>query len=205
VLTRSSYLLRALDGYTKPASGEVLMGKGGWIAFADAALSDADAEPFVPRFEPIDRRQIDPAPFYMVWTGIEAADAHTKPWPYQLAVIEITSLERAFARAAPSGLDRDSAAWRGFERFVNECIACHAINGEGGRVGPELNVPRSIVEYRDEAQLKAFIRDPSSFRYTSMPAHKHLDERDLDDLIAYFRAMSERKDDPAHRAGAAHE
>ncbi len=204
-LARSSYLLRALDGYTKPASGAVLLGEGGFVAFADAALTDADASPLEPRFEPIDRRQVDPAPFYMVWTGVAAGDAHEKPWPYQLATIEAASLERAFARAAPSGVERDAAAWRGFERFVGECIACHAVNGEGGRVGPELNVPRSIVEYRDVEQLKAFIKAPQSFRYTSMPAHAHLGEGDLDDLIAYFTAMSERKDDPAKRASGAHE
>ncbi len=207
-LERSSFLLRALDGYTKPASGEVLLGGGGFVAFADAALTDAEVVPFTPRFEPIDRRQVDPSPFYMVWTGIEAKDAHERPWPYQLATIEITSLERAFGRAAPRGLERSDRAWRGFERFVAECIACHSVNGEGGRVGPELNVPRSIVEYREAKQLKAFIQNPQSFRYTSMPAHLHLGEGDLDDLLAYFRAMSERKDDPAKpgsTGGAAHE
>lgn len=198
-LARRSFLLRALDGYTKPAAGAVLLGEGGYIAFADAELSDPHAIPFVPRFEPIDRRQVDPAPFYMVWTGVDADAAHEKPWPYQLATIEIASFERAFARAAPSGLPPDDPGWRGFERFVSECIACHSVNGQGGKVGPELNVPRSIVEYRDPQQLMAFIRDPESFRHTSMPSHLHLKQRDLEDLIAYFRAMSERKDDPGAR------
>ena len=73
---------------------------------------------------------------------------------------------------------------------------CHSINGEGGTVGPELNVPRSIVEYRPIEQLKAFIRDPQSFRYSAMPAHRHLSDEELDALIAYFRAMSQRKRDP---------
>lgn len=204
-LAERSFLLRALDGYTKPASGAVLLGEGGYVAFADAERTDAAARPFHPRFDPIDRRQVDPSPFYMVWTGVDVEHAHEKPWPYQLATIEITSLERAFARAAPRGVAADDPARRGFTRFVNECIACHAVNGEGGRVGPELNVPRSIVEYRDAEQLKAYIRAPESFRYTSMPPHAHLTDRDLDDLIAYFRAMSLRKDDPARRAGAVHE
>ncbi len=204
-LAQNSFLLRALDGYTKPASGEVLVESGGYLAFADATLTDVEADPIEPRFDPIDRRQVDPAPFYMVWTGVPPDEAHEKPWPYQLATIEIASLERAFARAAPSGVPRDDAAWQGFERFVGECIACHAINGEGGRVGPELNVPQSIVEYRDPEQLKQFIQSPQSFRYTSMPAHTHLSDADLDELIAYFVAMSERKDDPATRDGGDHE
>jgi cytochrome c2 len=142
----------------------------------------------------------------MVWTGVDASAAHERPWPYQLATIEIASIERAFARAAPTGLATDTPAWRGFERFVSECIACHSMNGEGGRVGPELNVPMSIVEYHDPAQLMLFIRDPERFRHTSMPAHLHLEPHDLEDLIAYFRAMSERKDDPSARApGESHE
>ena len=54
----------------------------------------------------------------------------------------------------------------------------------------------SIVEYRPEAQIRAYVRDPGAFRYTSMPAHPGLSDADLDALIAYFRAMRERKQDP---------
>ena len=63
-------------------------------------------------------------------------------------------------------------------------------------MGPELNVPRSIVEYRPAEQIRAFIRDPESFRYTSMPAHRHLSDAQLDALLAYFQAMKSRKHDP---------
>ena len=102
--------------------------------------------------------------------------------------------------SAPGGEPAESPAWRGYRIFRDECVACHAINGEGGRVGPELNVPQSIVEYREATQLKAFIRNPRRFRYTSMPAHEHLGGADLDALLAYFSAMSQRKHDP----GAGH-
>ena len=63
-------------------------------------------------------------------------------------------------------------------------------------MGPDLNVPLSIVEYRPALQIKAFIREPQSFRYTSMPPHPHLSEAQLDALLAYFRAMKELKRDP---------
>jgi len=71
-----------------------------------------------------------------------------------------------------------------------------AVNGEGGRVGPELNVPQSIVEYRPEAQIRAFVRDPQRFRYTQMPANPHLSDADLDALLAYFHHMRAHKHDP---------
>ena len=192
----ANVFLRARDGYTKPASGARLDEPGGYLTFADLSNPSGSG------WEPIDRRQVDPAPFYMVWTGPKQQDVHRYPWPYQLATIEIAPFEREFPHTVPTGEPGDAPAWVGFGIFRSECIACHAINGEGGKVGPDLNVPRSIVEYRPAEQIKAFVRDPQTFRYTSMPAHRHLSEAQLDGLVAYFRAMSERKRDPGGAADA---
>jgi mono/diheme cytochrome c family protein len=188
----ANVFLRARDGYTKPASGARLAESGGWLAFADADRTRGEDL----GWEPIDRRQVDPAPFYLVWTGPEQNDPHRYPWPYQLAAIELAPFASRFPLTQPSTAQPGSPAWQGFAVFRNECIACHAVNGQGGRVGPELNVPRSIVEYRPAAQIKAYIRDPSSFRYTSMPSHLHLSDAQLDALVAYFEAMKGNKHDP---------
>lgn len=193
-------LLHALDGYTRPVAGRELLAPGGHLAFGEPArLAAADGGA---RFTPIDRRRVDPAPFYLVWTGEGQSDPHSTPWPYQLSRIEVAPFERAFPRTVPRGLAEGDPGWQGYSLFQRACASCHAINGEGGRVGPDLNVPRSIVEYRPEAQIRAYVRDPSAFRYTSMPAHPDLDDSDLDALIAYFRAMSERKQDPGAEEGA---
>jgi len=205
----ANVFFRALDGYAKPASARLLAEPGGYVAFADADLVGASADPAdsepadasARNWEPIDRRQVDPGPAYVVWTGAKQADAHLYPWPYQLAAIEIAPFEARYPHTAPTGEPDGSPAWRGFAIFRRECVACHAVNGEGGSVGPELNVPRSIVEYRPVEQLKSFVRAPQSFRYTSMPANPHLSDADLDALVAYFRAMSQRKHDP-RAAGA---
>jgi mono/diheme cytochrome c family protein len=97
------------------------------------------------------------------------------------------------------GAPEGSPARRGFAIFRRECVACHAVNGEGGSVGPELNVPKSVAEYRDAAWIKAYVRDPSAIRYTSMPSHLHLTDADLDALVAYFAHMSAHKNDPGPR------
>jgi mono/diheme cytochrome c family protein len=192
-LAGEEVLLRALDGYTRATDGAVLAEPGGYLAFADADRKDGG-------FDPIDYRQADPAPFYLIWKGAGEKDVVRYPWPYQLAEIEVVRVEDRFPNAVPRDAAPDSLARRGFDVFRRSCLQCHAINGEGGRVGPELNVPQSIVEYRPEAQLRAFIRDPQQFRYTQMPANPHLTDADLDALLAYFRYMSARQHDPARGA-----
>lgn len=189
---------RARDGYVKPAPLGHVREPGGHLAFADADRMHGDD----PGFEPIDRRQVDPAPYYVVWEQSDVHDPNHYPWPYQLVAIELASFASRYPHTAPKGLPADAPAWAGFAIFRRECIACHAINGEGGTIGPELNLPQSIVEYRPAEQLKAFIRKPETFRYTSMPAHEHLTPADLDAVIAYFRAMRDRKHDPKTAARA---
>ena len=198
-LATKHFFLRARDGYTRPADGAQLTEAGGYLAFADARLSpnpSGGASAIVARWQPIDRKQADPAPYYMIWAGPAQHDPHRYPWPYQLARIELAPFEDEFPHMQPIGAAEGSAAARGYTIFRQQCVSCHSINGEGGKVGPDLNVPRSIVEYRPARQIKAFVRDPESFRYTSMPSHRHLSDAQLDALVAYFRAMSQRKHDP---------
>lgn len=180
-------LFKALDGYVKPSTPARASEDGGFVAFGEA---DRDG------FAPMGRRALDLSPFYVVWTKAEQADAHAYPWPYQLAAIELTSVSKKFPHTVPAGVATGDVAWRGYAIFRAECIACHSVNREGGTVGPDLNLPRSIVEYRPVDQLKAYIRNPASFRYGAMPSHEHLSAGDLDALVAYFAAMRARKHDP---------
>jgi len=181
-------LFRALDGYVKPSSLARVREDGGFVAFGEAEGSGG--------FSKMGRQQLDPGPFYVVWTKPAQRDTHVYPWPYQLASIELGSLAREFPHTAPTGVASDAPAWRGFAIFRAECIACHSVNREGGTVGPDLNLPQSIVEYRPAEQLKAYIRNPATFRYGNMPSHEHLSAADLDALVAYFGAMKDRKHDP---------
>ena len=186
-LEAQSYVLRCIDGYTVPLDGKRLLEDGGYLAVADAE---------VPGWENVGPRQVNPSPYFMVWKKPEQQNGDAYPRPYQLVAIEIASFEGAFPHLMPEGEKPGSPAEHGFQLFREQCIRCHAMNQEGGKVGPDLNVPQSVVEYRPEAQIKAYIRDPRTFRYGDMPAHPHFKEPDLDALVAYFKAMSRHKHDP---------
>ena len=191
-LATRHFVLRARDGYTVPISGERLLEGGAYIAIRDLDVA---------AWEPIGPQRADPSPAYLVWSRPSQGDLETHPRPWQLAAVEVARFEDVFPHVAPVGEAPDAPASLGFALFARECVRCHAINREGGRVGPELNVPQNITEYRPETQIRAYIRDPRTFRYGNMPAHPGLTEADLDHLVAYLRAMASRKHDPDADAG----
>jgi hypothetical protein len=185
-LVEQEFVLRASDGFAAYFPGKRLLEGGAYIA-----IEDLD----VPAWEPIGPRQDNPGPFYLVWAkpGQQNLDTHARPW--QLASIEIVSFDSQFPNVRPHGANINPSAERGFQTFRVQCLPCHAINRAGGKVGPELNVPRNILEYRDPVVLRAFIKDPTAFRYTVMPAHPNMTSGELDDLIAYFSVMKNQKND----------
>jgi mono/diheme cytochrome c family protein len=194
-LEELDWVLRASDGYTVPLPGSKVFEPGAYLAFEDTE---------VPDWEPIGPQRANPAPFYVVWREANQQSLETHPRPWQLARIEISPFAKTFPHTVPAGAPPDSAVGRGFRIFREQCILCHAINREGGRVGPDLNVPQSIVEYRPEKQIRQYVRDPRFFRYSTMPAHPNMRDGDIDDLLAYFHAMKGQKHDPGAADGGAH-
>jgi mono/diheme cytochrome c family protein len=188
-LRTKELVFRAKDGYSVFFRGALAVEPGGYVAFADL-----DA----PNWEPIGPRRAHPGPFYVVWQRPEQADLETHPRPWELSSIELVRFETAYPHTSPGPRPDGDAALAGYQLFRGRCFQCHAINREGGRVGPELNVPRNILEYRPEDQVRAYIRNPLSFRYGAMPPHPDFTETDLDALVAYLRAMQAHKHDEPH-------
>jgi mono/diheme cytochrome c family protein len=190
LLRTHSFVLYARDGYAVPIEGSRLLDGSAYVA-----IDDVD----VPGFAPIGPQQVSPAPAYLVWAGTQHDNLETHPRPWQLASIAIVNPEKLYPHTVPRGEPSAGPAVRGHHIFRERCIRCHAINREGGKVGPDLNVPQSIVSYRPEAQIRAYIQNPLTFRYGAMPPNPDLSEGDLDALLAYFHAIAKQPYDPEAR------
>lgn len=169
--------LVASDGYTSQSAAAKLSEDGGCLAFADAEY---------PAWEPVGRKAANPAPFYLFWTGAGQSTENAYPWPWQLVAIDLVRFSDAYPEVVPTGAPEGSPAYRGFVVFRDRCLRCHAINQQGGKIGPDLNAPMPIVKYRTKAWLKSWIKQPSKYRYTEMPDHLDLTDGSLEDLYAYF-------------------
>ena len=114
-------------------------------------------------------------------------------WPYQLVGIDLVQASVRFPRMAPPET-AGKQALAGFEAFRVHCSRCHAINGEGGSIGMDLNLPRSPVEVREKAWLQRWIDDPSQENPTSRMPRLNPALRDraetIDDIIAYLEVMA---------------
>ncbi|MCY7349196.1 MAG: cytochrome c [Cytophagaceae bacterium] len=132
----------------------------------------------------------DVAPFYVVYTDVPATDESYK-WPYNLVRIRLVSAEKELAVLLPPG-----APANGYDLFRVHCLSCHALNGVGGQMGPELNFPKNITEYWHEADLKAFVRNPASYRNgVKMPAipASRVSDQELNEIVDYLKFMAGHK------------
>lgn len=140
----------------------------------------------------VGKEYLSPAPYYVV--GKDPGSYEWFGWPLQVIAIEAMGRRRADASAFPLGAPEGGEVARGFEVFKERCLACHSVNLQGGSVGPELNTPRSVTEYWEEATLRAFIRDSGAFRARSkMPPFPLLAAEDLDAILAYLGFMRGQK------------
>jgi len=90
--------------------------------------------------------------------------------------------------AQESGVSR-AAAKRGQQLFQSSgCIGCHTVNGQGGKVGPDLSDEGNAGH---SAQwLKTQIRNPKAHDpQTTMPAFDKLTGQQVNDLVDYLESL----------------
>ena len=182
------------DGYRAPVALGDLAKKPAWLAFARVGSADfsiTEKEPLV--------RRIDVGPLFLIRGGERHLAARSKVkegWPYKIVGVDLISFASEYPGLTPPS-SASAAVNRGYRAFSRYCVSCHALGGEGGKVGPELAVPVSVTVYYKEQWLKKWILNPSSIRAgTTMPATipTGADQvRTVDDIVAYLKAMAVAK------------
>jgi mono/diheme cytochrome c family protein len=82
-----------------------------------------------------------------------------------------------------------AGAERGKELFQKVgCMGCHVVNGQGGRVGPDLSDEGNAGQSRQ--WLSTQIRNPKSHDpQTAMPAFDNLSDQQVKDLVDYLESL----------------
>lgn len=189
----------ALDGFAAEIpAGKVTEGHGSqaWLAIEDPAAP----------WPPLGPGKAGAGPFYIVWTDPGIDRISPEYWPYQIAAIRRSEpISARFPAMLPeASLPEDAPARRGFAVFQSHCMACHTLNGEGdAKLGPDLNIPHSPIEYLGAAFLRRYIRDPQSLRHWPQAKMSGFDEQalpdsELDDLMAYLRERATHRSSDTH-------
>ena len=178
----------SVDGYKVSMAYNDALSEQGFIAFKDnAATENKNWLNFK-----FGKQTMTPAPFYLIWPKKEL-DEWRYPWPFQLVSLSIQPAKAYFGAAAP--VHADDRINNGFALFSRYCIRCHSINLSGGKVGPELNIPKNISEYFKETELSEFIRNATAFRAgTKMPNFESIiTASDARDIVLYLKQMKSEK------------
>ncbi|MQM29954.1 MAG: hypothetical protein CRU78_05160 [Candidatus Accumulibacter phosphatis] len=140
---------------------------------------------------PTGKTMTNPAPFIVV--SANTSDAKVFSWPFQMNRIEAVSFASKFPLLLPTGVSANSEVARGFTIFREQCLKCHSVNLQGGEVGPELNIPKNITEYRSTSFLRQWLHDPNQFRARARMPPTELTPVEIDEVIAYLRHMARHK------------
>jgi cytochrome c2 len=185
-------LMTCLDGYQPSIPVARFLKHTSWIAFKrDDQSTFAVSAPKTGQVIPL-------GPFYLIWENIQDQEMKQEGengWPYQLIAFDQIKFTEKFPKIAPIP-NANQSAKDGFLAFRKYCLKCHAINGEGGNMGPELHAPVNVTQYFKEKWLKAWIANPASVRNNSKMPPPFYDLKDrkkidqtVDQIISYLKAL----------------
>ncbi|MCW2118540.1 c-type cytochrome [Flavobacterium sp. 7A] len=173
------------DGYKPEMPLELFLKAKPYIAFQDIEAPEGA------NWESILKNgiQMDAAPFYLIYPSISTKDQQYK-WPYNLIKIMLEPLDKTKVALFPKNSKK---AVTGYELFEKNCITCHALNGIGGTMGPELNYPKSVTDYWIEKQLVEYIINPAAFRHNVKMPTLGITNHDAKEIVVYLKYMSKYK------------
>lgn len=166
------------DGYKPEMSLQLLLEADAYVATSDAEASPNKSWEQVIK----DGVEMKTAPFYVVYKGVSAKD-YTYKWPYNLVKIHLEPKEVAEIPPATEHTE-------GRCLYIQHCKVCHALNGAGGNMGPELNQPMSVTAYWKENHLIAFIQNPQAYRTGVKMPNLGIAEEESIQIVAYLTEVS---------------
>jgi len=178
-------VFECIDGYKPEMPLELFLEAKSFLAFKDVDAPEGS------NWEKIVKNgnEMNADPFYLVYTSVPAGSEEYK-WPYNVIKFHLESKNKNIEALQPKD---DETAMKGFALYQKHCITCHAINGIGGEMGPELNYPKSVTEYWKENELIDYIVNPASFRNkVKMPA-LGITKQESQEIVEYLKYMSEHK------------
>jgi cytochrome c2 len=179
-------VFECIDGYKPEMPLALFLASKPYLAFKDVEAKGTDWEPILKN-----GNKMDAAPFYLVYTDAPVKEDRYK-WPYNLIKIHLEPIDKSKMALYP----KDSSKVAGYTLFQNQCITCHAINGIGGEMGPELNYPKSVTEYWVETELVNYIVNPASFRNKVKMPTLGITKQQSQEIVGYLKYMAQRKKIP---------
>ena len=178
----------ATDGYKVAMAYSDAIAEQGFIAFRDNSAEGKKWLDFK-----FGKQTMNPAPYYLVWPK-KGLDEWRYPWPFQLVSLSLQPAKVYFGAAAPAA-NTEAQVNKGFMLFTRYCIRCHSVNLAGGKVGPELNIPKNISEYFKEHELPKFILNATAYRAgTKMPNFEStITANGAKDIVSYLKQMKFEK------------
>ena len=184
-IKNTKIVFKCIDGYKPEMPLELFLKAKPFLAFEDVDT------PKGTKWETIFKNgnQMDAAPFYIVYESVSVKNSHYK-WPYNLVKIYLEPLNKSTKELFPVN---NTKLESGYTLFQNQCITCHAINGIGGTMGPELNYPKSVTEYWKENELVDYIVNPASFRNKVKMPTLGITKQQSQEIVDYLKYMSKKK------------
>lgn len=177
----------ARDGYQSMIPAERLLRYPAYLVYANAQGSNFSVE--VP---PLNHR-VQLGPWYLVWDNVLHPELRVDGatyWPYQVTRIELVDRAR-LNQLMPAMLPERYR--EGAQLTLKYCLACHQVNGVGGR-----KLPLDLAQWaagQSFATLATWVLDPSGKNpLTTMPAlaaERPAAERQLlaRQIYGYLRAV----------------